>query len=167
MPITPNMQKGFSLIELMITLAIIGVLAALGYPSWTSHLQQTRCRQANTALHQLAARLEHFAALHGNYLGANRDNLQINPLQKNLHYQLQLSQLNQHHFVITATAKAKPFKAVELAALLACTGHLQHQMLPIPHQGAAGVHPCWRRQRLALLPGQQQGRQCPLTPEAP
>jgi len=35
-------NKGFTLLELMITLAIIGILAAIAYPSYQAHVLKTR-----------------------------------------------------------------------------------------------------------------------------
>ena len=43
----PRRLKGFTLIELMIVLAIVAIITAIAYPSYQSHIQRTR--RANAA----------------------------------------------------------------------------------------------------------------------
>ena len=97
-------HHGFSLIELLIVMALISILAAIGYPNYMSHLQRTECRRAKVALHQLATRMEHYAVLHGSYSGANQDTIAIDELQQHIQYQLQLTQVSRYHFTLTAIA---------------------------------------------------------------
>ena len=52
------MKNGFSLIELMFVLGIIGVLSTLAYPNYMHHLTQARRLDGQTALLDLAIRLE-------------------------------------------------------------------------------------------------------------
>lgn len=58
-------QSGFTLIELMITVAIVAVLAAIAYPSYTSHIQKGARRAAQAQMLDIANREQQ-------YLLANR-----------------------------------------------------------------------------------------------
>lgn len=65
------MQKsnlgGFTLIELMITVVIVGILAAIAYPSYTSYVAQTRRSDATINLSRIAAQQEKFFTECGRY----------------------------------------------------------------------------------------------------
>jgi type IV pilus assembly protein PilE len=53
-------NQGFTLIELMITVAILGILAAIAYPSYTVHVQKSRRADAQVALMEIAQRQESY-----------------------------------------------------------------------------------------------------------
>lgn len=54
------MQKGFTLIELMIVVVIIGVLAAIAYPSYRDSVNRTQRADALATLSRLAGAQERF-----------------------------------------------------------------------------------------------------------
>ncbi len=59
--------RGFSLVELMIVVVIIGVLAGIAYPSYLTYMQQTRRADCEGALMQLASAMERDFSRVGQY----------------------------------------------------------------------------------------------------
>ena len=58
---------GFTLIELMIVVAVMGILAAIAYPSYMDSVRKSRRADATSALLNLAARQERFYTEHNSY----------------------------------------------------------------------------------------------------
>ncbi len=52
--------RGFTLIELMIVIAVIAVLAAVGYPSYRDHIAKGQRSQGQQLLSEIATRQEQF-----------------------------------------------------------------------------------------------------------
>jgi type IV pilus assembly protein PilE len=60
---------GFTLIELMIVVAVIGVLAAIAFPSYQEQVRKSHRTDAQTAMLELAQRLERCFTLANTYVG--------------------------------------------------------------------------------------------------
>lgn len=60
-------QKGFTLLELMITVAIIGILAAIAYPSYVKSVQKGKRTDAKVELLRIAQMQEGYFAQNMSY----------------------------------------------------------------------------------------------------
>jgi type IV pilus assembly protein PilE len=86
-----NTAHGFSLFELLIVLAIIGILAKISYPIYTHALIKTRRTEAKIALIVLAQHMEtYYLANNNSYEDADFDKLHLKSITDRNFYQLAL-----------------------------------------------------------------------------
>lgn len=65
-----NRQFGFTLIEMMVTVAIIAILAAIVYPNYESYIVRTNRAVGEGALLEIASRQEQYFATNATYANA-------------------------------------------------------------------------------------------------
>ena len=59
----PRNEKGFTLIELMIVIAIIGILAAIAIPNFIAYRNKSFCTQAESDANTAAAKIADYFAI--------------------------------------------------------------------------------------------------------
>ena len=67
------LQRGITLLELMIVVSIISIIAAVAYPSYTRYVVNTKRTTATTTLLQIADRQQQFFMDNKRYAGALTD----------------------------------------------------------------------------------------------
>lgn len=69
-------QNGFTLVELMIAVAIVGILTSVGYPSYQKHVQKAKRSEAQAALVSFATAMEQWRVENnGKYSGVTADKI--------------------------------------------------------------------------------------------
>ena len=97
-------QSAFSLVELIIVMAIIGIIASWAIPSYQQFILSSHRSDAKSALLKLQLEQENWRATHSTY--ARLEELHINSATENDYYQLAIiEQGSNDQFLATATPK--------------------------------------------------------------
>lgn len=89
---------GFTLIELMITVVIVGIIAAIAYPSYQQHVYKARRAEAKAAITDVAQQLERWYSNQLTYVGGPTV-----PTQALQYYNVVVNVASATQYTITAT----------------------------------------------------------------
>jgi type IV pilus assembly protein PilE len=93
------MQKGFTLIELMITVVIIGILASIAIPQYADHVIRAKLQEGTSALAASRVKMEQYYMDNRTYASSG-----VPAATANFTYAL--SSLGTTSYIITATGRA-------------------------------------------------------------
>jgi type IV pilus assembly protein PilE len=116
--------QGFTLIELMTVIAIVGILVAIALPSYHESVRKGRRGQAKSDLVELAQRAERFRTVNNTYAGFEatwEDEDVQSPRQGDAIYTIDRedADTNDAGFVLTATPEADTSQADDHCGVLA------------------------------------------------
>lgn len=143
MPLTHRTatSAGVTLVELMVVMTIVGILAALTYPSYTRYLQRTRRADAVVTLLQIQLAQERWRATHPGYADALTSlNLGTLAAETSGHYKVSMRLDGSGNYIATATANGVQLNDKACAALSLTVQDGQPRQLS---EGTAPADQCW------------------------
>ena len=149
--------RGFTLIELMIVVAIVGILATIAFPSFNSYLVKSRRAEAKAMLQQAAMWMERNQAATYRYNkdveDKNIDNARLTalgfdrtPATGTMHYQIQFSSISANAFVLSATPQGSQATDDATCGTLALNSSgLRGKLDGTNVKADSDTEDCWRR----------------------
>ena len=130
---TATAERGFSLIELLIVVAIIGIIAGIAYPSYGEYVKRTRRSDAHLALLAAAQTMERCKSIRYSYVGCT-----VDADSDEGYYTLALSDLAASTFTLTATPAGVQANDSECPTIT-----LDHLGRQGPAPAGGGDSACW------------------------
>ncbi len=133
-------SKGFTLIEMMIAVLIIGILAAIAWPSYLSSVRKSNRAEAKTELTDVAQRLQRCYSVYGKFNDADNCAVYSELTGSNGYttrgvgfYKITIGNLSATGYTLTATAVKSP----QTEDVNGCDS------MTLTHKGKKGPEGCW------------------------
>ena len=123
-------QRGFTLIELMITVAIIGILASIAWPSYTKYVRDSRRAEAQSEMLRIQLGLEKWRANNNAYSSTLAD---AGFTDTNTYYNYTITNNTGSTYTINAAAQGTQTSDT------GCTA------LTLAQSGVKGPAGCWKK----------------------
>lgn len=126
---TANTKKqGFTLIELMVAIAIIGILAAIAYPNYVDSVRKAKRADGKAALVNAAQRMEVYYGRKATYTGATLANTNIPGTSEEGHFSIAINAVTANSYTLRATAVNDQAKDTVKGFQLTSTGAKTHTL---------------------------------------
>lgn len=132
------MKNGFSLIELLITLAVIGILAAIAMPLYSQHLIKEKRLDAIATLSRLSLALEEYFITNHSYQGASLERLGFDETIASSHYKLAIQFIAENDFELHAIPLGEQMEKDQLCGTLTLNSNGARKI-----SGSAKLEDCW------------------------
>jgi type IV pilus assembly protein PilE len=138
-------HAGVTLLEMLIALAVVGILAAIALPAYQRHVQRVNRGEAMVALYGMLAAQERFHLRHGTYAAdvtaAPPAGLGIDGTSEGRRYSLAVSlSADGQSFIATATPTREGGQASDDTCLAFSVDHRGRRAV----SGSGDVTSCWR-----------------------
>lgn len=132
-------QKGLTLVELMVVVAVMAIIATVAYPMYTAQVQKSRRADAKVALQMVAAAQERFFTLNGTY-AATLSSLNVSPdiqggASNEGYYDISVNRPAVDQFTATADVDSGAAQASD-------SGCAQFTLNQVGNKGATSTN-CW------------------------
>jgi len=138
-------QTGFTLLELLITVTIVGILASIALPAYTGAVTKSKRRAAEACLSDLATHMERFYTTNLRYNNADNSS----PTLPSLDCRSAQNSGKDYAFSVTATRSTYALSATPITGQMQASRDTQCGTLTLNQSGtrgasgASGAAGCW------------------------